>query len=121
MTTRRYQRSPEADLYRSFYKTARWRKMRDQQLQREPLCTRPVHGDQVVSATIANHRIPHRGDLRLFFDPTNLQSTCKPCHDAAVQRSEARGFDVGVDAGGRPIASDHPWNRPPGLRNHAVE
>lgn len=37
---------------------------------------------------VADHRIPHRGDLNLFWDRDNLQCLCGPCHSGAKQREE---------------------------------
>lgn len=28
-----------------------------------------------------DHKIPHRGDAALFWDPNNWQAMSKPCHD----------------------------------------
>lgn len=38
-------------------------------------------------ATVANHRIAHKGDWKLFIEG-DLESACKPCHDSEVQREE---------------------------------
>jgi 5-methylcytosine-specific restriction protein A len=56
------------------------------QLCREPLCRmcRP----RLTPATVADHEAPHRGDAVLFWDPDNLQSLCKRCHDGDKQRIE---------------------------------
>lgn len=44
-----------------------------------------------TSALVADHRKPHRGDERLFWDPANLWTLCKsPCHDKHKQREEQR-------------------------------
>jgi 5-methylcytosine-specific restriction protein A len=42
-------------------------------------------------ATIVNHRIAHKGDMKLFWDRKNWEAVCKPCHDGPIQREEARG------------------------------
>ncbi|WP_460274261.1 HNH endonuclease signature motif containing protein [Celeribacter sp. ULVN23_4] len=39
-------------------------------------------------ATVVDHIIPHKGDDRLFWDKTNWQALCKPCHDRQKQREE---------------------------------
>ncbi|WP_419827673.1 HNH endonuclease [Sphingomonas sp.] len=41
-----------------------------------------------TSQLAADHREPHRGDEALFWDETNLQCLCKPCHDSVKQREE---------------------------------
>jgi 5-methylcytosine-specific restriction protein A len=42
-------------------------------------------------ASVVDHRIPHRGDMVLFWDKTNWQSMCAPHHSADKQREEANG------------------------------
>jgi 5-methylcytosine-specific restriction protein A len=98
---------------RKFYDLAVWRGaggLRAQQLARHPLCERHLAKGEVVAADTVNHRVPHKGDWKLFCDPDNHESTCKDCHDAVIQAEEARGYAVGCNADGRPIARDHPWN-----------
>lgn len=72
---------------RGWYKTAAWRKRREDQLQREPLCRRCDMQGIVTAATVANHVKPHRGNWDLFING-ELESTCKPCHDSVIQREE---------------------------------
>lgn len=40
---------------------------------------------------ITDHIIPHRGDQKLFWDPTNWQSLCRHCHSAKTAREDG-GF-----------------------------
>ena len=42
----------------------------------------------IVVATVVDHVIPHKGDDRLFWDQTNWQALCKPCHDRDKQALE---------------------------------
>lgn len=63
-------------------------------------------------ATVADHIKAHKGDVRLFFNGTNLQSLCKACHDGAKHREEQRGYAVGCDTNGNPIDNNHHWNQP---------
>jgi len=65
----------------------------------------------VTPATIVNHRIPHKGDLVLFWDPANHQSVCKPHHDGPIARAEGLGYSPGVDQSGWPVDPKHPGNR----------
>lgn len=115
----RDQRSPEAATYRKLYSTAEWRNARASQLQAHPLCERCAAADFIVAATVVNHRRAHKGDRHLFFDPTNHQSVCAPCHDQAIQSDERTGVatakvgyrgDVGAD--GWPTDPRHRANRP---------
>jgi hypothetical protein len=64
----------------------------------------------VVEATVVHHTEQHKGNPTLFWDATKFASSCKSCHDIVEQGIEARGYEVGCDASGRPIGADHPWN-----------
>lgn len=67
------------DYYRWYY-TAKWKKLRENQLRRIPYCE---HCHAIHRYTIANevdHIQEHMGDVELFFDEDNLQSLCKSCH-----------------------------------------
>jgi 5-methylcytosine-specific restriction protein A len=43
----------------------------------------------VPYAAVVDHRIPHRGDMALFWDSGNWQSLCTTHHSSDKQRSEA--------------------------------
>lgn len=89
--------------WRHLYNTARWRNLRKAQLTAEPLCRMCARLGRVTAATVADHVTPHKGDEALFFDRTNLQSLCKPCHDGAKQREERGRPLVAVGADGWPV------------------
>jgi len=55
---------------------AKWRRARAGYLSQYPICVRC--GD---IATVVDHITPHRGNMQLFWDPTNWQPLCKTCHD----------------------------------------
>lgn len=94
----------------SLYAMPEWRKLRAAHLRSRPCCAMCLDAGLVVGATIADHVRPHRGDMRLFLDPKNLQSLCKPHHDSTKQWEERRGMSPGCDANGNPLDSRHPWN-----------
>lgn len=85
------------------YKTARWQRLREAQLTSQPLCIYCQQADEVEPATVCDHRIPHRGDEDLFFDPDNLQSLCAPCHDRVKAREERGQTVIRFGADGYPI------------------
>lgn len=58
-----------------------WSKARDGWLRKHQLCAECERKDLVVAASVVDHIVPHRGDKTLFWDSTNWQSLCKPCHD----------------------------------------
>lgn len=79
----------DAQPWRKWYKTARWQSLRWSVLVRDLFTCQRCRA--VVSDTaklVADHRIAHRGDERLFWDRGNLWTLCKPCHDGWKQRQE---------------------------------
>ncbi len=65
---------------------ARWREARLAFLRVHPLCLQCA--PRPVAATVVDHVIAHKGDPGLFWDQTNWQSLCKPCHDARVDEGD---------------------------------
>jgi len=63
-----------------------WHHLRRAHLALEPRCAACAALGRAIPATIVDHIIAvvERPDLRL--DPDNLQSLCKPCHDAKTVR-----------------------------------
>ncbi len=71
---------------RNLYKDRRYQKARRQYLAANPWCA--MCG---AIATDLDHIIPHRGDLRLFWDMNNWQGLCKSCHSKKTAREDG-GF-----------------------------
>ena len=69
----------------------RWRKARASFLRMHPLCVMCQAEGLTVAATVVDHINPHRGDQRLFWDSSNWQPLCKPCHDKKTA-TEDGGF-----------------------------
>jgi hypothetical protein len=86
---------------------------REAQLSRQPLCEECIKAriDWPAAANVVNHRIPPKGDTKLFWDPANHQSVCKPHHDGPIQRTERIGFSPAVDDAGWPVDPMHRSNR----------
>lgn len=77
--------------WRAWYNTARWRALRLKVLLRDLYtCQRRECGriEADTSRLVCNHVKAHRGDAALFWDESNLQTLCKPCHDKLKQREE---------------------------------
>jgi len=66
--------------YSKLYHTSRWRMMRAEQLLLAPFCGECAEYNLRVRATDVDHIVPHRGDKKLFYDKSNLQSLCHSCH-----------------------------------------
>lgn len=78
---RKERRSAESVDWHRWYKLPIFaKKLRPQQLLREPFCRECARFGLRVPATDVDHIIPHRGDWSLFTDPDNLQSLCHSCH-----------------------------------------
>jgi len=99
--------------WKHLYNTKRWHRLRWHQLANSPLCVMCEKLGKRTPATVADHKTPHRGDEQLFFDPGNLQSLCKPCHDGAKQQLEKSGTLRGCGVDGLPLDANHHWNRAP--------
>lgn len=93
------QRSKEAAEWHGLY-GAEWRRYRETFLFQNPLCSDPFgeHGARLEPASVVDHRIPHRGDLALFWNPGNHQALCKRCHNRKTA-TEDGGFGRAVPAG----------------------
>jgi len=71
----------------SFYLSARWRKVREIQLQRHPLCKICTEMGLIVPAQIVDHIKPRSmGGADLAFE--NLQSLCKRHHNIKTKREQ---------------------------------
>ena len=60
--------------------TSRWRKVALAFRRNHPLCAWHLAGDVVAVANVVDHVVEHKGDSRLFWDPTNWAPLCKECH-----------------------------------------
>lgn len=99
--------------YGKLYNCSRWRKLRLAQLNKEPLCAYCIEfEDRYTEATVADHKQPHRGNLKLMYDPKNLQSLCAFHHNSYKQRLEKRGVNaIGCDEDGNPLDPEHHYNK----------
>jgi len=86
--------------WRAWYKSALWQSRRAEQLARQPLCERHLARGQVVAATVANHKEPHRGDWEKFAHG-ELESACDRCHNSAIQREERAALSGEDDDAGQ--------------------
>lgn len=95
-----------------WYKSRRWKALREAQLRKQPLCECRLHAGRTVKAEVVDHKLAHRGDSKLFFDAHNLQSLAKQCHDSWKQALERSGTDAiqGCDEQGFPLDPKHHWH-----------
>lgn len=69
----------------------RWQQARAGWLRSHPLCAHCERAGLVVAANEVDHIKPHKGDMAMFWDSSNWQSLCKPCHSAKTA-TEDGGF-----------------------------
>jgi 5-methylcytosine-specific restriction endonuclease McrA len=91
----------------------RWQRTRLQHLRMHPLCVMCEQQGVIRVATVVDHKVPHRGDMVLFWDPNNRQSLCVPHHSRDKQLIENGAPLPGGDALGQPTDPNHHWNATP--------
>lgn len=69
----------------------RWQKASKAFLRAHPLCAECLRHGRYTKAEVVDHIVPHRGDMKLFWDRDNWQPLCKACHDRKTAR-EDRNF-----------------------------
>ena len=74
-----------------------WQEARLFFLEKHPLCVECEKEGRYVRATVVDHIIPHRGDMKLFWDSDNWQSLCKHHHDVKTKTID------------REYIKTHPW------------
>lgn len=85
--------------YTHLYNTSTWRSLRVLFLKEHPLCVICREAKRLTPATEVDHIKPHKGDLNLFFEPSNLQPLCKPCHSRKTAREDGGFGNQSRDAG----------------------
>lgn len=65
-----------------------WRKARKEYLEAHPLCVMCLEEGKYTKAEVVDHIIPHRMDMKLFWDRNNWQALCKRHHDLKTLREE---------------------------------
>jgi 5-methylcytosine-specific restriction protein A len=88
---REYDRKRDDEI-RALYRTPRWRALRLLILARDPFCIRCLSKSPPIRtpSTVANHIKKARDFPELFFEETNLEGDCKPCHDSEIQSEERK-------------------------------
>jgi HNH endonuclease. len=62
--------------------TRAWQHYRLRFLAKHPWCELHLHDlGQYIAATVVDHIQAHKGDMKLFWDPSNHRPLCKLCHD----------------------------------------
>lgn len=104
---------------------SRWQKARESFIRANPLCIWCKRAGRVAATQVVDHITAPRmkealesGDSALiakaqalFWDKTNWQPLCQPCHDGEKQRLEKSGHVIGCNTQGIPLDPNHHWNR----------
>jgi 5-methylcytosine-specific restriction protein A len=67
----------------------KWAKARAIWLAQYPLCAMCLQQGWTTAAAVVDHIEPHRGNILLFWDVSNWQSLCIPCHNAKSATEKA--------------------------------
>lgn len=82
-------RRGRSEAYHGWYNLPIWKdRLRPDHLLVEPFCRECARRGDRVRAEVVDHIVPHRGDWKLFTDPSNFQSLCKYHHDAKTLREQ---------------------------------
>lgn len=65
-----------------------WQKARKRFLETHPLCVACAREGKYVKATDVDHIVPHRGDMRLFWDESNWQPLCHKHHSIKTRNED---------------------------------
>jgi 5-methylcytosine-specific restriction protein A len=103
--------------------TSKWKRESAAYLRAHPWCVPCSRARRRIRATLVHHKIPHRGDPKLFWDRKNWEVRCKTCHTDAIG-PEATGRPEryrGAGPDGTPLDPGHPWRAPGGCPPHGTE
>lgn len=81
----------------------RWQQVSKGFLNAHPLCQCEYCKEgalQLKPATVVDHKIPHRGDMALFWDRDNWQSMAKECHDRKTATEDGGFIGAGLSRAG---------------------
>lgn len=93
----------------NLYNCQRWRKERAAFLNTNPFCIYCQEQGRLKIADVVDHKVPHRGNLDLFWDPDNWQGLCYTHHNAIKATEENKGIAAGCGLNGMPLDKKHPW------------
>ena len=60
---------------------SKWQRISKAYLHKHPLCVKCLANGKYISSSVVDHITPHRGNMELFWNQSNWQALCKPCHD----------------------------------------
>lgn len=88
------ERSEAAKAWRWMYGTPTWKRLRSEQLLREPWCRECARRGVRTRATDVDHVQDHKGDWTVFSDEANLQSLCHACHSRKTAQEMQKNAQI---------------------------
>jgi len=76
---------------------SKWQKARWYYLRKHPLCEECLRNDITTPLIdkkyqgVVDHIVPHKGNVKLFWDRNNWQSLCTSCHNKKTAKEGAFG------------------------------
>ncbi|MBT8489695.1 MAG: HNH endonuclease [Deltaproteobacteria bacterium] len=67
---------------------AKWQRAREVYLSKNPLCAHCRKENKIIAAIVVDHIVPHRGDMKLFWDQSNWQPLCDYHHNLKTAKGE---------------------------------
>ncbi len=84
---RRYEHERSQTESRKLY-DSRWSKASKLFLSQHPLCVECYAIGKRIPSMATDHKVPHRGNKKLFWDKANWQPLCDLCHGRKTRRGE---------------------------------
>jgi 5-methylcytosine-specific restriction protein A len=81
-------RRPSYSQKNLLYESPAWRRERKNFLINHPLCAPCLAAGRVTQASEVDHIEPHKGNMSLFWDASNWQAICKPCHNRKTSQEK---------------------------------
>jgi len=72
--------------------TSEWRRAAGAFLRTHQHCVACAAEGRITVARVVDHIRPHRGDQKLFWDESNWQPLCRPCHSVKTAKHDG-GFN----------------------------
>ncbi len=83
-----YDKQRDEQPWRKWYRSKRWRDIRDFHESKFPWCVECQKAGHLVAWTQLDHIVPHRGDYEMFWNPRNRQGLCDIHHGRKTRRGE---------------------------------
>ncbi|EKZ9011104.1 MULTISPECIES: HNH endonuclease signature motif containing protein [Vibrio harveyi group] len=78
------------DKYTSFYKSRKWKELREYKLKKDPLCEECKANGFVRAGHDIDHIVEIKDDFSRRLDITNLRTLCRSCHVTKTIRTRKR-------------------------------